>query len=509
MNISAFDRVIKALEWAKVYIPTEAASKLLSQNDLCVKIFNNTAKLLAQSLASSENAPLSACFTLNRTLQEFKKASPCKAESCSLQVDLLMTLILLKASCDDTHCALSHALTAAVLPEERMTQDQYFNCLTSTLNAFSDCQLIPGEQTMLMPKQGLAFLQYKSIVFLTDTNHIGTEKIFELNRLFFGVTAKRWALKAMSVCSELDESSKAGAILLNYVVQKNPPDMYFRILTYPRNVLFIEKLVLQNIYSFTMIDVFIQDKVTPWLEKGVSVAYSEMEPVKGARPLYLETKEEGILELGLYLQTKKQCDRLAKGDTAGLDNFLRKLLAYKMQDDSDDDFFDLCRDMLVVNELLYKKSQLVADWKKLENASVYLCGLKTEHRLFKHRSYLPRKRLKFLCLAGMELYEHLNLHPTPRTAPEFNQLTYRSAKELWPLTKFFHFFVRDEDTLFYSRLDCKLSECVQKSPKNCKKDRVLSYVQVAFSTDSGGEDVWKVASLEEYMDIIGGAKKAL
>ena len=510
MSFSRLSFAFKLAEQPDLYFTLDQQNGLTVKGDValrasCNRVFQRIAVMFAETLAHTSCEKVSACLLLREQLNEYKRKNPELSPTLVQQVDALYTLIILKAATQDSSVRLTASLARASSPTQEITTEEYADCLMTTLKNLVDTYDMPCERAKLLPKNAFSQLRPKALVYLSGRMGDKSAKLFDLEESFFKANLTWWQSKAQKLALIPDESSLRGQRLLNQKVDK-PTNLDFETLVYPRNLLFIEKVALYHLISFTTAYFVAMQKVGTLLKSGLEASYEQVTPTRKA--IVFHPEQTGILELGLLLQTKRACLRIVKhGVESSVEIFIQKLLAYKEQKDCDLQFYDLCIEMLTINELLYKSAVLHDEWPKFDCAGKVLSYKDPKERYFSAISYFPRKRLKFLHRSGM--YLHHNFRESGAT------LTLHSVQEKETIailyTKIFKEFVlrfiNNDDKILYDQLATKIVEC-----RNNSRDKTVNlynFEQIAFENRLlRHEYVWRLTDGSSYQKICDGVERA-
>lgn len=504
MNFATLSTAFKLSEQPDLFLALDSKIGLTVKRDIerkasCNEVFARVATLLADSLNSPSNHSLDACFRLREQLRQYEHTNPLIEPSITKQVHALFAVVILKAATEDKTASLTPLLTRANSQFPEMSAEEFTYCLMGALKGLADHYQTPSERNKLLPKRPFGALREKALVYLSGRMGDKSSKLFDLDTTIFSVTLAWWEAKAKQQAKTPDANSLYAESLLCRKVDK-PTNKDFETLTFPRDILYTEKMTLYHVMSLCTTDLILVRRVCALLKMGLEVSYEKATPTRQAIVFHIE--QTGILEIGLLLQTKKAALRIVKhGIDLSTEALIRKLLAYKEEKTSNLSFFDLCIEMLTINELLYKKANLHDEWPRFHCAGTVLTYKDPSERFFNTKSYLPRKRLKFLYTTGNYLHKCFHNSSTPL---ELEPLQERETISIL-YTKIFRdttpSFLNADDTLLYEKLAGKIVECRNNSRQ--KTNIFCNYEQIAFENETlGHEYVWNLTDIGSYKTIL-------
>ncbi|MCE5294191.1 MAG: hypothetical protein LLF94_06210 [Chlamydiales bacterium] len=455
-------------------------------------IFTVVRRQLAATVAETTRPAYDACLQLARHIYGYGLAHRSIIPQLALQVDTLMQLVLLKAQ-------------TATNPEDLTceTANLYYNQLINQLSGLS--QLYGPDS--FMPKRPFDALREQVFTFLRGRMGETSDRLFHLEVMIFGATVCAWEAKARTRITTYDENSQHAIHLLNDKIE-HPAEIDFETLTYPRTVLFIEKMIYHRLLLLVTIEHKLNEHIAKYYQKKVRISYEKVQPNKQA--IIFEPQDADIVELGLFLQTKKACCSLVKhGIGSGTETLLKKLLAYKAQPDYKPDFYNLCIDMLIVNEIVFHKSELHAEWQEKSTFTrSQVIPVDKSKRHFSAASYLPRKRLKYLYNLGDRLHAALQTKPEEQT-PESIHANFVfhntiAIQNLQLLRYTFPKFIPVANSSLYARLACKISEFRNlQSAKTKGIKNFVKYEQFPFYSPFANKVfTFDIPTAKGYVDIV-------
>ncbi len=472
----------------------------------CDQVFKRLATLLAASLASSQNEPLEACFLLRERIRCYEGACNDLPMAVVHQVRALVNLLIIKASTEDTTGGVSPLLCRPQIQFPAMSPVQYPPYIIMAVKNLGDNLEADSENAKVLPSRAMGALRQKVLTFLSGKMGSESNQLFGIEMAFFDVMSQWWEVKAKRLSQTPDKNSSHAHKLLAEEVKK-PTNHDFETLIYPRDLLYIEKCILHHLIALSTTELLIAGRLRQWLNKGVEVSYENVSAT--AQSIILTPKETGILELGLFLQTKRACCRVVKHGVDGYTEILlKKLQEYKAQKEASQEFFDLCVAMLTINELVHSKEKLRHNWDRLFCAGSVLLGKDDDQRYFSAASYLPRKRVKFLYTSGV--YLHTSLHETSDT---FNIGAIEARETIVILyvkifKTFISRFLKEEDSAFYEVIAKKIAECRNNSKS--KAVALYNFEQIAFKNrNTDTEYVWHRTEFADYKILLDDLEAVL
>ena len=388
----------------------------------------------------------------------------------------------------------ANKLTATQKADCQIASSRVVDCLIFELAAFAIrpeiSEVRSGDLLSSLKKKALTLLESK-----TSTIPKQCPQFYALKNFYFPVAKALYKLhkayakapqKAIPVKNDSDHSIRAEKLLKMAPVKPKTSD--FQLISCPRDLLFIEKKALHHIKRFVLVQQAIAQRVNGWLERGLNVVY--IGQANAPQGIFFDSKEAGILELGLVMQIQRACLRIIKdSEDPSLDDVLRKLVAYKKQEDGKEQFYNDCIEILETNELLSLNERLFAGWRKIEFAAEALLDGESVKHHFELRSYLPRKRLRFLRTTGLKLFPAICKLSKNSVDVRFARQAHIAAVYLDILKNFEAKIDYPSDTACYAELTAWISTAL-KTSKN-KVDNHQRFDQMYFNNEDEfpyGED---------------------
>lgn len=504
MNFQTLSTVFKLAEKPDLFLTLDPQIGLTVKRDAtlkasCDEVFRRVVTLLADSLKSSRNESLNTCFDLREQLRQYECAHSQIDSSIAKQVHALFALVLLKAATEDKTTRLTPLLTRASSEFIEMNPEQFTHCTMGALESLAHSYQTPSDRHKLLPKRPFGALRQKALIYLSGRMGDKSSKLFDLDTTIFSVTLAWWEAKAKQRANTPDANSLYAEDLLSKQADK-PSNKALETLAFARDILFVEKMTLYHVISLCTADLILTRRVCTLLKMGLQVSYETVTAKRQA--IIFDVEQTGILEMGLLLQTKKAALRIVKhGVDFSTEVLVKKLLAYKEEKNSNISFFELCVEMLTINELLYKKANLQDEWPRFFCAGSALTHKAANERFYGTKSYLPRKRLKFLYTTGNYLHKSFDDSSRAHNLEEFHEretiaiLYTKIFRETTPR------FLHADDTALYEKLTSKIIEYRNNSRQ--KTYNFYNYEQIAFENQElGHEYVWTHTDADSYKKIL-------
>lgn len=363
-------------------------------------------------------------------------------------------------------------LTATRDSQLEATCQQVAERLIYELSAFTALDKLPGT----LPKSPLVKLKEKALTFFAGKLPENSPQLYDLKKFYFPAAIARWKLergyaKEPTIQCDPDGDSLIGEeILADNSKKLNKTD--FKILTYPRDLLFVEKQVLFYLKQLATIQCAIAQRVNKWHASGLKVSYLGQSQGEQALCYTIEG-----LESELLVQTQRTSVRLVQNkDEYLLSNAVKKIWAYTQEPSYNKQLSDLCIELLETNELLYMNRQLVAEWRKFEYIAEGLTEVETHKKLFETKSYLPRRRLAYLLETTKWLISYAATLPKEPIAERFSKQENAAGYCLIALQSLESKL--EDSTEFYAQLAKRTSKAIQDSGNS--RDIYSRFEQILF-----------------------------
>lgn len=242
-----------------------------------------------------------------------------------------------------------------------------------------------------VPKTCLYDLRDKALAVLKAKGAKQHPEYLLLKKVYFPLAQGRWDLvRAFSKQIKPDGDDLVGQKLLTGS-QKNLAKADFKLLGCPRDMLLVEKLVLYHLKKLAKVQLAVAERVNHLFGLGCKVYY-----IGGSEYSKAIFYDIPTTQVETVHSAQRACATLVRAGADGISStYLRQMNAH-----DDSMLKERVRDLLEINELIFKEKELLAGWRQLEFIGEGLYDIKTHKKLFETKSYLPRRRLATLVHAG-------------------------------------------------------------------------------------------------------------
>lgn len=365
------------------------------------EIIRSVVHVASNALSSETVDTLKTCDKLRKAVDAFKGKHPDLSKNLVDKVNCIISLLFLKAFPVDKESFLTKELSLSEDVANKMSLADFVDAVSRYVQEFIrlpfadlDLDCIPKELFLHFNKNLESFCE-------------SDKRALWFNNQLLPLAWGRWNLERNMIVArqgfDSDQESIEGEKLLLKSIKKPSRDD-FKLLSHPRDVLFVEKKVYITLKTLALAKFETAKKINRWTKSGAEIIFEEVR--EGVKAYFLEMKDATLDTEQQQIQTQVNlaCVNLHKtGPNAFTQSTIEKLITYRDNNKDRTLFCQRLLDQLAINELMYKHRQANEEWINLDLPIGALHNIHKGTATFDKRSYAPYIRLKFLRALGRVL----------------------------------------------------------------------------------------------------------